>query len=116
MGFTPKQHTAVYNGKEYTLSAKLFAKLIGRSQSFVHSRLSVAEVRGHKNAMEYAIAESEKCRQESAVKVITKSTRMPNTDNSRAKKQERYLEDKKHLVNAFLYPKNCELQEKRELI
>ena len=111
----PKLFTATFDGKEHTLSAKDFSKLIGRSLSFVSARMMSARSEGIDEVMQYAVDESLRLLAAGKVKIVDRSTsRMSPVDSKRMKKEERFKDGIKSVMDRFLYPSSVEVIGKRE--
>ena len=111
----PRLFTAKFEGKQHTLSTRDFSKLIGRSVSFVSARMISARAEGIENQMQYAIDESERLLAAGKVKIIDRSTsRMSPVDSKRMKKEERFKDGIKSIMDSFLYPVGVEVILKRE--
>ena len=112
----PVMLTATYNGVEHTLSIKPWCRLLGRSPSFVYSRLSKAESAKHPNPMQFVVQESNDWQANKRVIKPEKraQARMGSADSCRMKREERHRNEIIPLVNGFIYPKNAELHMKME--
>ena len=111
----PKLFTATFDGKQHTLSTRDFSKLIGRSVSFVSACMMSARSEGINDVMQYAIDESARLLAAGKVKIVYISTsRMSPVDSKRMKKEERFKDGIKSIMDSFLYPVGVEVILKRE--
>ena len=111
----PKLYTAVFKGKQHTLTAREFSNLIGVSLSFISARMINARAEGHDNPIQYAVDEAERLKSEGKIKILNRSpARISPADSIRMKKEARFKAGIQSISDKFLYPVGVEVIGKRE--